>query len=145
MLTDTGTMRRQLTRGLAVTGVLAAGLAGLSACSSGSGQPPSPSASASQSIPAQQQREQQLEPVIVGCLVKQGLIPAKDVQSQSWYSNGQVKANNDFVVWWHNFEGLPVKLNGSYQHLDDVVRSAASGDWPASVCGPAPSGAPAAS
>lgn len=141
-------MNRQLTRGLALAPVLAPVLAivlgAAAGCSSGSAAP-APSPSSSPSAVTQQQREQQLEPLIVGCFASHGLIPAKDVQNQSWYNGGKVTVNNDFSIWWRNFEGLPVKLNGTYQHLDDVVRSAASGNWPASVCGPGPSASAAAS
>lgn len=137
-------MNRQLTRGLALSPVLAIVL-GAAGCSSSGSSAPGPSPSSPPSAVTQQQREQQLEPLIVGCFASHGLIPAKDVQNQSWYNSGKVTVNNDFSIWWRNFEGLPVKLNGTYQHLDDVVRSAASGNWPASVCGPEPSASAAAS
>jgi hypothetical protein len=131
-------------RGLALAPMLAAMVAAAAGCSSSSSSP-NPSASYSQSYTAQQQRQQQLEPLLVGCFASHGLIPAKDLQNQSWYQNGHVTVNNEFTLWWHNFEGLPVKLNGTYQHLDDVVRSAANGNWPASICGPEPSASPTGS
>jgi hypothetical protein len=135
-LTNVGFMRRQLTRAM----VLAATLVAAAACSSGTSPQPSPSPNYSSSYATQQQREQQLEPVIVGCFAHHGLIPAKDVAGQAWYHDGRVVvADNDFILWWRNFEGLPVKLNGTWQYLDDVVRSAANGNWPASVCGSEPS------
>jgi hypothetical protein len=123
---------------------LAAALAAAAGCSSTSSSS-NPSPSYSQSYVSLQQRQQQLEPLIVGCFASHGLIPAKDVQNQSWYQNGHVTVNNDFTIWWRNFEGLPVKLNGTYQHLDAVVRSAANGNWPASICGPEPSPSPTSS
>jgi hypothetical protein len=133
-------MRKQLARGLAAAAVLAI----TAGCSSGgSVKPPSPTPNPSQSFARELNREIQLRPVLVGCLAKNGLIPAKDLDD-SWYKAGHVTYNQAFIEWWRDFEGLPVKLNGTYQHLDDVVRFAATrGTWPAKLCGPIPSPTPA--
>ena len=132
-------MRKQLARGLAAAAVLAI----TAGCSSGgSSNSPSPTPNPSQSFASELNREIQLRPVLVGCLAKNGLIPAKDLDA-SWYHAGHVTYNQAFIEWWPDFENLPVKLNGSYQHLDDVVRLAATkGTWPTKLCGPIPSPKP---
>jgi hypothetical protein len=122
-----------ITAGAAMV-VTAAGCSSSSSSSSSSSASPNPSASDA----SQQQREQQLAPLIVACLLRQGVIPAQDVSHQSWYRGGHVTPNDVFTFWFRDYAGFPVNLDGD-QHLSDMVLNAADGDWPTSTCGPAPS------
>jgi len=121
-----------------VTGILAVAMASvaLSACTSSGST--NPQASFATSVANQQTRETELAPTLVGCLISKGLIPKKDVDGQAWYSSGHVTANNAFTEWFHDNNGLPVKLNGTTQTLQSVLATAANGSWP-SICGPMPS------
>lgn len=130
-------MRKHLAGALAAVAVFA------TACTSSgspSASPPvSPSASPSASGSAGTSRYTQLVPVVVACFAQHGLIPAKDLDSR-FYRNGHVIRNLYFDEWWRNNDGLPVKVNGAWTHLDDVVlNAAAKGTWPTNICGPLPS------
>lgn len=132
MVTARAACRPARVTAAAVGVAVAVAVAGCSASSS------SPAPSSSASAAAQQEREQQLQPLIVACLVRRGVIPAQDVSHQSWYRGGHVTVDGAFAFWWRDFAGFPVNL-GDDQHLSDVVRSAAEGDWPTGTCGPEPS------
>jgi hypothetical protein len=133
------TAAKRLAQGLLAATLLAA----LAGCASGGSSPRVPAASASQSFSHELDREIQLRPLLVACFAQHGLIPARDLDSR-WYQNGHVTMNNYWVEWWHDFEGLPVKVNGTWMHLDDVARRAAtSGFWPVKLCGTLPSASPA--
>lgn len=91
------------------------------------------------STPPGHARYLRLVPSLVGCLARHGVIPAKDLRNQSFYRRGHVTVNLDFAAWWRDFAGLPVKVDGTWQHLDDVIRSAAeNGRWPTRLCGRMP-------
>jgi hypothetical protein len=123
--------------------ILAAGIVAAAGCNSApSPSASSPAASASSSYFSELNRELQLRPVLVGCLAQRGLIPAKDLDSR-WYSNGHVTTNKYWTMWWSSFNGLPVKIDGTWMHLSDVARQAATdGTWPTALCGPLPSASP---
>jgi len=75
----------------------------------------------------------------VSCFAQHGLIAARKLDSR-FYRHGHVVKNLYFDEWWRDNEGLPVKVNGTWMHLDDVVRNAAAnGIWPTNICGPMPS------
>jgi hypothetical protein len=112
--------------------------AGCSSPSSSSSSSSSTSPNPSASDAAQQRREEQLESVIVACLLRHGVIPARDVSHQSWYRGGHVTPNDAFAFWFRDYSGFPVNVDGD-QHLSDMVRNASDGDWPTGTCGPAPS------
>lgn len=88
-----------------------------------------------------QQQMVTMIPLVQG-LVQQGIIKP----DPSWYQNNQIVPNQAFDQWWKNNSGLPVKVNGTFMHLDEVVLNAATkGIWPANICGPMPSASASAS
>lgn len=128
-------MKTRLALVLAAASVLAATVNGIAACSSHT----STESSYSQSFHRQLNREMQLEPVLVACLARHGIIPAKDLDKR-WYRDGRVIDNKYFIAWLREFNGFPVKVNGTSMHLDDVARKAATtGAWPTKLCGRLPS------
>lgn len=131
----------RLARGLLAAALLIFG----AGCSSGSSSP-SPQASArANSYFSELNRELQLRPVLVACFARNGLVPARDLDRR-WYQGGRVIMNRSWTEWWNEFNGLPVKVNGTVMHLADAARKAAEdGVWPTSLCGPLPSSSPAGS
>ncbi len=130
-------MRKQLAGAILAAGIITAA----TGCNSSPSQP-GPAPSTSSSYFSELNRELQLRPVLVGCLGRHGLIPAKDLDSR-WYSNGHVTTNKYWTMWWSSFNGLPVKISGTWLHLSDVARQAATdGTWPTQLCGPLPSPSP---
>ena len=128
--------------------LIAAALLIVGAGCSGSSSP-SPQASAaasySSSFSGELNRELQLRPVLVACFARHRLIPARDLDGR-WYDGGHVITNRYWTEWWNDFNGLPVKVNGTWMHLADVARKAAEdGVWPTRLCGPLPSSSPAGS
>lgn len=108
-------------------------------CSSGGSPGPGPTPSASQSYFRELHREGQLRPVLVACFARHGMIPHKYLDSR-WYQHGRVIQNKYWIMWWGSYNGLPVKVNGTEEHLADAARQAAEhGTWPTKLCGPIPS------
>lgn len=108
-------------------------------CSSGGSPGTSPTPTASQSFFTELNRELQLRPVLVACLAQHGMIKHKYLDSR-WYQHGRVIRNKYWTMWWSSYSGLPVKVNGTEEHLADAARHAAEqGTWPTKLCGPIPS------
>lgn len=113
-----------------------AGLTLVAASGCTSSSTPTPKSSYASSA-AQQQRETQLAPDLVACLAKNGIISKQSVAGQTWYKSGQVTDNNEFVVWFHDNNGIEINLNGNSETLQSLLASAANGSWP-SICGALP-------
>lgn len=127
---------------LLAQGLLAALLAAVASCASSPATHPQPSSSRSFT---KLDWMLQLDPVVVTCLARHGVIPAKDLDSR-WYRNGHLYLNQYFSEWWADNNGLPVKVNGRWMHLDDVAFQAVeNGTWPVNLCGPLPSPSPSSS
>jgi hypothetical protein len=114
-----------------------AGLTLVAASGCTSSSTPTPKSSYASSAAQQQQRETQLAPDLVACLAKNGIISKQSVAGQTWYKSGQVTDNNEFVVWFHDNNGIEINLNGNSETLQSLLASAANGSWP-SICGALP-------
>ena len=126
-------MRKHLAGALLAAAVLA------TACTSPGSPQASQSASPSSSAVTGQSRYTQLIPALVTCFARHGLIHAKNLDGR-FYQHGHVVRNLYFDQWWRTNNGLPVKVNGTWMHLDEVVLNAVTkGSWPAKICGPMPS------
>lgn len=127
-------MRKQL----AIWTLAAVMVTVIAGCSSGGSPGPGALPTASQSYFKELNREGQLRPVLVACLAQHGMIPHKYLDSR-WYRHGRVLRNKYWIMWWNSYNGLPVKVNGTEEHLADAARHAAEhGTWPTRLCGPIP-------